>query len=58
MCDYFPGIDSRYNDGCTELASYLFFNVFELRREEFERYYLSVILYIILLHVHAKIKHA
>ena len=35
---FFSGIDSRYNDGMTELMNYLLFGFFELRKTELEKY--------------------
>ena len=33
------GIDSRYNDGMTELINYLMFGFFDSRKTELERYF-------------------
>ena len=35
---FISGIDSRYNDGMTELMNYLLFGFFELRKTELEKY--------------------
>ncbi|XP_026581893.1 uncharacterized protein C20orf194 homolog, partial [Pseudonaja textilis] len=33
----FAGIDSRYNEGCRELANYLLFDLYSQNNNEFER---------------------
>lgn len=33
----FAGIDSRYNEGCRELANYLLFGLYNQNNNDFER---------------------
>lgn len=35
--DVIPGIDSRYNDGTTELINYLLFGFFDVRKDELDK---------------------
>lgn len=36
MCVCVSGIDSRYNEGCTELANYLFFGLYRPNQLDLE----------------------